>query len=164
MHVWRGIRREALRNMGDPINEMMQRMWTSALQLRGREFCFILNHAVRADKAELADAMAGLARGINKLCVSVPPRPPFPPDNLCFRGGGFDEQYRSFFVKGREFRQPAYFATSFSRAVADAFIARAVAASKVRWLVRIDDVRKCAHVNLVRKTNVPGEEEYLFAP
>ena len=62
--------------MSDPINEMMQRMWTSALQLRGREFCFILNHAVRADKAELADAMAGLARGINKLCVSVPPRPP----------------------------------------------------------------------------------------
>jgi hypothetical protein len=164
MHVWRGIRREALRNMGDPINEMMQRMWTSALQLRGREFCFILNHAVRADKAELADSMAALARGINKLCVSVPPRPPFPPDNLCFRGGGFDEQYRSFFVKGREFRQPAYFATSFSRAVADAFIARAVAASKVRWLVRIDDVRKCAHVNLVQKTNVPGEEEYLFAP
>ena len=43
-----------MRNMGDPINEMMQRMWTSALQLRGREFCFILNHAVRADKAELA--------------------------------------------------------------------------------------------------------------
>ena len=33
-----------------------------------------------------------------------------------------------------------------------------------RWLVRIDDVRKCTHVNLVRKTNVPGEEEYLFAP
>ena len=25
-------------------------------------------------------------------------------------------------------------------------------------------MRKCNHVNLVRKTNVPGEEEYLFAP
>ena len=24
--------------------------------------------------------------------------------------------------------------------------------------------RKCIHVNLVKKTNVPGEEEYLFAP
>eukprot|EP01047_Picozoa_sp_COSAG01_P126453 COSAG01_NODE_55597_length_324_cov_0.577778_1_plen_50_part_10 len=50
-----------MHNRSDPINEMMQRMWTSALPLRGREFCFILNHAVRADKAELADAMAGIA-------------------------------------------------------------------------------------------------------
>ena len=36
------------------------------------------------------------------------------------------------------------------------------------WLcfgqVRIDAERKCVHVNLVKKTNVPGEEEYLFAP
>ena len=32
------------------------------------------------------------------------------------------------------------------------------------WQVRIDSERKCAHVNLVKKTNVPGEEEYLFAP
>ena len=30
--------------------------------------------------------------------------------------------------------------------------------------MRIDPVRKCAHVNLVKKTNVEGEEEYLFAP
>ena len=30
--------------------------------------------------------------------------------------------------------------------------------------VRIDAERKCVHVNLVKKTNVPGEEEYLFAP
>jgi hypothetical protein len=83
---------------------------------------------------------------------------------MCFRGGGFEDRYRSFFVKGREFRQPAYFATSFSSAVADAFMARSAMASKVRWLVRIDAVRKCTHVNLVRKTNVAGEEEYLFAP
>jgi len=158
------LQREAMRNMDDPIDEMMQRMWTSALRLRGKEFCFILNDALRGDNAELADSMAGLARGINKLCVAVPPRPPFPPDDLCFRGGGFEDRYRSFFVKGREFRQPTYFATSFSSAVANGFIARSPMASKVRWLVRIDAVRKCAHVNLVRKTNVAGEEEYLFAP
>ena len=30
--------------------------------------------------------------------------------------------------------------------------------------VRIDAERKCVHVNLVKKTNVAGEEEYLFAP
>ena len=32
------------------------------------------------------------------------------------------------------------------------------------WQVRIDPTRKCVHVNLVKKSNVPGEEEYLFAP
>ena len=43
---------------------------------------------------------------------------------------------------------------------------RSPLASKVRWLVRIDPVRKCFHVNLVTK-RVPGlgdELEYLFAP
>ena len=30
--------------------------------------------------------------------------------------------------------------------------------------MRIDPSRKCVHVNLVKKTNVAGEEEYLFAP
>ena len=87
-----------------------------------------------------------------------------PPDNVCFRGGGFDDRYRSFYVSGRQFRQPAYLATSFSRAVAAGFLGRSDSASKVLWLVRIDPLRKCVHVNLVKRSNVPGEEEYLFAP
>ena len=29
---------------------------------------------------------------------------------------------------------------------------------------RVGRERKCVHVNLVKKTNVEGEEEYLFAP
>ena len=37
-------------------------------------------------------------------------------------------------------------------------------AAKVLWLVRIHPQRKCVHVNLVHKTHVEGEEEYLFAP
>jgi hypothetical protein len=36
--------------------------------------------------------------------------------------------------------------------------------SKIRWLIRIDPERKCVHVNLVKRTNVEGEQEYLFAP
>ena len=37
---------------------------------------------------------------------------------------------------------------------------------KVRWLVRIDPVRKCRHVNLVTKRvpGLPDEQEYLFTP
>ena len=59
----------------------------------------------------------------------------------------------------------AFLATSFAEGVADSFIARVPAEfPKVKWRIRIDPSRKCVHVNLVKKTNVPGEEEYLFAP
>ena len=47
-----------------------------------------------------------------------------PPNDECFRGGGFDDQFRGFFTEGKQFRQPAFLATSFSRATADGFIAR----------------------------------------
>ena len=59
----------------------------------------------------------------------------------------------------------AFLATSFAEGVADSFIARVPAEfPKVKWRIRIDPSRKCVHVNLVKRTNVPGEEEYLFAP
>ena len=110
--------------------------WTSTQQLEGREFCFILNKSAREDKATLADPTARLSRGINKLCVSVPPKPPFPPGDVCLRGGGFDDRFRSFFVEGRKFRQPAYLATSFSEAVARDFIAMRGGSDCVLWRVR----------------------------
>ena len=37
-------------------------------------------------------------------------------------------------------------------------------ASRILWTIRIDPALKCKHVNLVTKSNVPGEAEYLFAP
>ena len=65
---------------------------------------------------------------------------------------------------GMKFRQPAYLATSFDVRVANDFIARSTMPSRVRWSIRIDPERKCKHVNLVLKSNVPGEQEYLFVP
>jgi hypothetical protein len=165
------LQKEAMTNAQELVGEIpqaAQRMWTSALRLRGREFCYILNAAVRSDRDELADSIAGLSRAINLLCVTTGPSAlqvaSHPPDNVCYRGGGFDDRYRSFFVSGRQFRQPAYLATSFSRAVATDFLSRSDMPSKVLWMVRIDPHRKCVHVNLVKRSNVPGEEEYLFAP
>ena len=160
------LQAEALANPGDPIDVMAQRMWTSALQLRGREFCFMLNDAVRDDAPALAGTLGKIARAINQLCVTADRQTAavHPPDFVCYRGAGFDEAYRSFFVAGRRFRQPAYLATSFSREVALRFLRRSTMAAKVLWVMRIDPQRKCAHVNLVQKSNVPGEEEYLFAP
>ena len=107
-----------------------------------------------------------MTRAINQLCVAVPPKPPFPPDNVCFRGGGFDDRYRAFFAPGRKFRQPSFLATSFEMEVADRFLARSTMPSKVLWRIRIHPARKCRHVNLVtrRVPNLPDEQEYLFAP
>ena len=147
----------------------VQRMWTSALQLRGKEFCSILNAAVRDDDASLSEPTARLTRAINLMCVRTVggESAVHPPGNLCVRGGGFDEQYRQFFAKGKRFRQPAFLPTSFSFSTADSFIARVPDEyPKVRWLVRIDPIRKCVHVNLVTKRvpGLPDEQEYLFAP
>ena len=43
---------------------------------------------------------------------------------------------------------------------------RAQMSTKVLWVVRIDPVHKCRHVNLVTKRvlGLPDEQEYLFAP
>lgn len=166
----KNLQREAKQNLDDPIAEMTQRMWTSFLELQDTEFCHILNATVRTDDADLCDETAVVSRGINTLCVTAGREggqaARHPPDNVCYRGSGFDDAYRSFFVVGRSFRQPAYLATSFTQAKADFFLQRSPLPSKVRWLVRIDPVRKCVHVNLVRKRvpNLPDEQEYLFAP
>ena len=107
-----------------------------------------------------------VSRAINQLCVTAgrDTVAVHPPGFVCYRGAGFNDAYRSFFVAGREFRQPAYLATSFSLDVANQFLRRSTMASKARYLVRIDPEEKCVHVNLVKKSNVPGEGEYLFAP
>jgi hypothetical protein len=88
-----------------------------------------------------------------------------PPDNICFRGGGFDNKFRDFFAVGRRYRQPCYLATSFSQATAEAFIGRCSSDVKVLWRVQIDPTHKCVNVNLVtrRVPGLPDEQEYLFA-
>jgi hypothetical protein len=153
----------------DSMPEAVQRMWTSFRQLHGCEFCGILNEATRDDAPDRIASAAALTRAINRLCVmpdDQEPQGPFPPDFVCFRGGGFDDQYRSFFVPGREFRQPAFLATSFLESTAETFIGRSTMPSKAKWLVRIDPEYKCRHVNLVtrRVADLEDEQEYLFAP
>ena len=160
---------EAMQNaqeLSKDIPQAAQRMWTSAKQLGGKEFCFLLNFAIREDDPELIEFAAVLVRAVNQLCVtSGHVAVMHPPTNVCYRGGGFDDTHREFFSAGLQFRQPAYVATSFSRAVADRFIARA-RGPRILWLIRIDPVRKCDHVNLIAsaKSHVAGEEEYLFTP
>ena len=118
------LQAEAMANPGELADEAQipvaaQRMWTSALQLQGHEFCFILNYALRADTEALVEPAAIIARGINRLCVQSPEFAVHPPEDTCYRGGGFNNECQDFFEAGRKYRQPAYLATSFSQEVAD---------------------------------------------
>ena len=61
-HFFSQLQDEAMKNSAelaeaDQIPVVAQRMWTSAKRLSGREFCFILNHAGRADTPKFVEPM-----------------------------------------------------------------------------------------------------------
>ena len=169
---------EAMQNaveLADPaqIKFAAMRLWTSALQLNGKEFCAIMNFALRDDREEMIKPLAVIARSMNQLCVADGMRVSFfaegnhPPDHICYRGGGFDDQHRPFFSIGKKFRQPAYLPTSFDRYVVDPFMRRAAATNPnvILWRIHIDKDQLCLHANLVKRSNVGQHElEYLFPP
>jgi len=71
-----------------------------------------------------------------------------------------------------KYRVPNFLATSFNENIAQGFLYNAFASGQtpVLWIVRVDpqgaDTVKyrCKHVNYVQKSNVGGEQEFLFAP
>ena len=54
----------------DLIPDAAQRMWTSAKTISDREFCFIVNHAGRADTRPFVEPLAVFSRAINQQCVT----------------------------------------------------------------------------------------------
>ena len=137
-----------------------------------KEFCSLLNAAIRDDHATLAPSAATLTRGINAMCVEGRGGAvlPFPPSGTTLRGGGFNNDFIDFFTEGKVFRQPCFLATSFAAHKAEEFRARAEAAGfpSVLWVIRVDPAgehdltKRCKHVNFVKHSLVPGEQEYLF--
>merc|ERR550537_1981302 len=87
-------------------------LWTSDLVLEGlgddyeKEFCSLLNEAIRDDNAQLAGPTASLSLGINALCLEARSDTalPFPPSGTVFRGTGFDDAHRDFFVVEKQYR------------------------------------------------------------
>ena len=76
-------------------------LWTSQSTFRGmgdhdKEFCSLLNAAIRDDQAALAAPTAALSRGLNALCLEgrSDAAIPFPPNGDTHRGGGFDDAHR----------------------------------------------------------------------
>jgi hypothetical protein len=182
-----------------PIKTACLLVWTSAEKLENCiEFCSIFCELLRDDHASLARQAAILARGVNgNLCVPEgssargsaafgtslmsQPFPKGPAASgidcstegaVCWRGGGFSDQYRAFFTSGKKYRVPMFLASSFKKTKALHFIflsATGFSCPKdalVLWKIKLDPQERCHHVNLVRDkdTHVEGECEFLFVP
>jgi hypothetical protein len=79
-----------------------QRLWTSAKTLcDGREFCSIVNEAIRADEEVVMKDLAMFVRGMNELCVVRPGASGnvrkgvvWPKDHILYRGGGLPDEHQ----------------------------------------------------------------------
>jgi hypothetical protein len=139
-----------------------------------KEFCALLNAAIRSDDARLMPCTAALVRAINALCVAGrkgEAHVEFPPNGCTFRGTAFSNEHRQFFRPGTKYRAPGFVATSFDKTTAERFAERNgldLGKPAVLWEVHVDPAgehdrtRRCKHVNYVRKSLVGGEKEYLF--
>jgi len=60
-----------------------------------------------------------------------------------------------------------YLATSKSKKVSQQVFCKREAENgrpPILWIIHLHPTFQCVHVNYVDRTNVPGEEEFLFAP
>jgi hypothetical protein len=153
---------------GDDVGLACERVWTSAKTLTrpdgsNIEFCAILSQIMREDRASLSRACAIFARGLKGNLVAADRIAYRPPSGECWRGGGFDDRHRRFFVVGKRYRVPSFLATSTHQHVCGEFMDRAQAKGfpVVEWRITFA-AEGCKHVNLLRVTHVAGEEEHLF--
>eukprot|EP00401_Gymnodinium_catenatum_P041986 CAMPEP_0117548876 /NCGR_PEP_ID=MMETSP0784-20121206/47874_1 /TAXON_ID=39447 /ORGANISM="" /LENGTH=434 /DNA_ID=CAMNT_0005345843 /DNA_START=46 /DNA_END=1346 /DNA_ORIENTATION=+ len=160
------------------------RLWTSALTLRGREFCALLNQAIRDDDDATIGHAAIIAHALNKFCVArrahgAPPVP-WPASHVTYRGTAMPRVHRSFFQVGKQYRAPMYVATSLREDVAiKSFLMRLPPPEASQqppfqeptlWRFHLDGTlpegERCAHVNFIDRTDgtVNQEHEFLYAP
>jgi len=159
-----------------------QRIWTTDEKMPagpGREFCSVLNEAIRSDDKELMAAAMPIIRAINTLCVIRGVRSElqlkYPRDGVCYRGGGLGSAALPFFKVGTVYRVPGFLATSFSRDVAERFLLQSFEGDPdlpcVLWIIHLDPrgeanpVYRCKQVNFVESSKFgDSEQEFLFAP
>ena len=85
-----------------------------------------------------------------------------------YRGSGLPSEHQAFFRNlsgtGRWYRVPHSLASSFFRAKAYDFMGyQPDEQPKAEWTITFDKTRRCPHVNYLDRTEVPGEEEFLFS-
>lgn len=99
------LQKEAFEYKHELLNEVpaaCQRLWTSAKKFTdGREFCSIINEAIRLDDEVVMKDLAKFTKGINKLCVIRPENPEmqqakvqWPKDRILYRGGGLPNAHQ----------------------------------------------------------------------
>jgi hypothetical protein len=154
-------------------------LWTSSqifvgMNQHAKEFCSLLNAAIRSDDERLMPPTALLVRAINALCVAGRiggAGAAFPTNGRTFRGTAFDDAHRNFFVEGKKYRAPGFVATSFDETTALGFAVRnGLDRGKpaVLWVVHVDPAgehdptRRCKHVSFVNNGLAGRENEYLF--
>ena len=142
------------------------RLWTSAKKLNGRELCSIFNQAIRDDNEDMMPAVVMFARGINLLCITrgLMPSQATQIPGKTYRGGALPQQHQSFFEVGKQFRTPQFLSTSKNRRVASnfAYMASERGEEPVLWEFVFHEDFGCKHVNFLQRSNVEGEEEFLF--
>jgi hypothetical protein len=169
------------------IEQIAVRIWTAPDLLISREFCSIINQAIREDESPALNHAVVVARAMNLFCVDsargahsnaawpMGPSPANPRDvshkqNTTYRGGGLPDEHKRFFMKifeaqPRKYRVPNFVSSSFQRHIANSFMRRpGQSLPCVLWIFEFNAALRCRHVNYVEKTLVPGEGEFLFSP
>ena len=146
----------------DEIGTIATRLWTSAKTLNNRELCSIFNQAIRDDNEAMMPAVVMFARGINLLCVTRNLMIQKP--EKTYRGGALPPQHHSFFEVGKQFRTAQFLSTSKNRQVAIDFAYKASERGEepIVWEFVFHPDFGCKHVNFLQKSNVEGEQEFLF--
>ena len=158
------------------------RFWTSADTFGSREFCSLLNEALRSDAADAIAHAAAITHALNAFCVSRRSggsRVRWPPKHLTYRGTAMPRDKREFFTVGKKYRAPMFVATSFSEKVAVNFLKRLDPPTDHQtpplqeptlWRFHLDgnlpERERCMQANFIDRTDgtVRGEDEFLFAP
>jgi len=149
---------------GDHLSSAGMYLWTSALRLPDdNEFCSVLNESLRIDDCEEVAHAVVVCRTIMSNIA------PFqiPSSGCCWRGAGFDNRYKEFFVQGKRFRVPGVFSASKRESMARRYMNR-VHPEHARVLFKIffDEPQHLGNVQHF-KNSFSGKKsvhEYLFAP
>ncbi len=190
---------DKVKEMQGDVPKAAQRLWTCADRLgapdHDLQFCSLLNAALRMDAPALVAPAAVLCRAINMLCVERRKASSvrFPPEGVCWRGGGLPVQHHAFYSqlaaqydasvdafhspdsRRGKYRVPGFLATSFSHDVAWQFMYEAWREGRgppcVLWRISVHPEggkvlrHRVKHVNFVERSEVQqDEQEYLFAP
>jgi len=161
------------------------RLWTSAATLGGREFCSILNEALRDDTAATISHAATITHALNSFCVTrrassaQPVR--WPPEHVTYRGTAMPRCHRAFFTIDKKYRAPMFVATSLDDNVpVDMFLMRLPPPTAEQtpafqeptlWRFHLNGSlstgQRCKHVNYLDRNDGSFEEpehEFLYSP